>query len=128
MEDLPSLVTRAKEGDVEAYGVVVQRCQGMALSCARSRLHDEHLAEDAVQEAFVRLDLTDLRQSEAFPSWLKRIVFKYCDRVTRRKKLETISLEYAAEIRSDALSRMRSSGGRNPKHPPALALSKGQVP
>ena len=104
MDELATLVVKAQEGDLAAYGVIVQRCQGMGLATAYSRLRDRHLAEDVVQEAFVRAyrDLTDLRKPEAFPGWLKRIVFKYCDRATRGKKLRTIGIEFAAEVRSPA--------------------------
>ena len=101
-EELATLVVQAQAGDLTAYGVIVQRCQGMALATAHSRLRDRHLAQDVTQEAFVRAyrDLTDLREPAAFPGWFKRIVFKYCDRATRGKKLRTIAIEYAAEVRS----------------------------
>ena len=104
MEELATMVVRAQGGDLAAYGAVVQRCQGMAISSAYSRLRDQHLAEDVAQEAFVRAyrDLSDLRNPAAFPGWLKRIVFKYCDRATRGKKLQTIGIEFAAEVRSPA--------------------------
>lgn len=102
MEEMATLVVKAQEGDLSAYSAMVQRCQGMALATAYSRLRDRHLAEDVVQEAFVRAyrDLPDLRTAAAFPGWLKRIVFKYCDRATRGKRLKTIGLEFAAEVRS----------------------------
>ena len=102
MEELATLVVEAQEGDLDTYGVIVRRCQGMALATAYARLQDRHLAEDAVQEAFVQAyrDLKHLRTPAAFPGWLKRIVLKYCDRATRGKKLPTLGLECAAEVRS----------------------------
>ena len=104
MEELATVVVKAQEGDLDAYGVIVRRCQGMGLATAYGRLQDRHLAEDVVQEAFVQAyrDLADLRKPAAFPGWLKRIVLKYCDRATRGKKLVTIGLECAAEVRSMA--------------------------
>jgi RNA polymerase sigma factor (sigma-70 family) len=102
VEELATLVVQAQAGDLDAYCLIVQRCQGMAFATACARLRDRHLAQDVVQEAFVRAyrDLTDLREPAAFPGWVKRIVFKYCDRATRGKKLRTIAIEYAAEVRS----------------------------
>ncbi len=104
MEELAMLVVKAQAGDLDAYGVIVQRCQGMALATAYARLRDRHLAEDVVQETFVRAyrDLPDLRKPEAFPGWLKRIVLKYCDRITRGKKLQTFGIERAAEVQCPA--------------------------
>ena len=102
MEELAALVVNAQKGDLDTYGVIVRRCQGMALATAYARLQDRHLAEDAVQEAFVQAyrDLKDLRTPAAFPGWLKRIVFKHCDRATRGRRVATIELDCAAEIRS----------------------------
>ena len=69
MEELATLVVQAQAGDLTAYGVIVQRCQGMALATAHSRLRDRHLAQDVTQEAFVRAyrDLTDLREPAVSP-------------------------------------------------------------
>jgi len=70
---------------------------------AYSILGDFHLAEDAAQEAFLEAyrDLPKLRNPDAFPSWFRKIVFKHCDRLTRRKRVETIPFEAAIEMPSD---------------------------
>jgi RNA polymerase sigma factor (sigma-70 family) len=62
-------------------------------------LGDFHLAEDAAQEAFVTAwrHLDQLRQPEAFAGWFKRIVLTQCNRLTRGKKLETLSLDAVSE-------------------------------
>ena len=72
-EELEAIFARAQQGDVAAYGQVVRRFQDMAVGYAGAVLGDFHLAEDAAQEAFV----------EAFAPWLRRIVFKQCDRTLR---------------------------------------------
>jgi DNA-directed RNA polymerase specialized sigma24 family protein len=53
MEEVRSLVVRARGGDLEAYGEIVRRFQDMAYGYAYSILGDFHLAEDAAQEASV---------------------------------------------------------------------------
>lgn len=98
MDDLKEQVQRAQRGDVEAFAELVRHYQGMAVGYAYAVLGDFHLAEDAAQEAFLdsyRL-LGDLQRAEAFPGWLKRIVFKHCDRLTRRRP-EQVSLENVGE-------------------------------
>ncbi len=102
MEDWDKLVVRAKEGDLEAYGLVVRRFQDMAYGYGYSILGDFGLAEDAAQEAFVEAYqcLGSLREPAAFPAWLRKIVFKQCDRITRRKRVPMVPLESAAEIAS----------------------------
>ena len=102
MEELNVLVVRARDGDLDAYGLIVRRFQDMAYGCGYSLLGDFHLAEDAAQEAFIEAyrDLSKLREPAAFPGWFRRIVFKHCDRLTRRKRISTVPLEAAAEIAS----------------------------
>ena len=93
MEETRSLVIRASAPDgqadekLAAFGQLVQRFWTMACGYAYSILGDFHLAEDASQDAFIQAyrKLGDLREPAAFPGWLRRIVFKQCDRITRGK-------------------------------------------
>lgn len=102
MEEIVALINRAQSGDAEAYGDLVGRFQDMAYGYAYAILGDYHLAQDAAQEAFVEAYqcLPSLREDYAFPSWLKRIVHKHCDRLTRRKQLSTTPLDSAVEVAS----------------------------
>jgi RNA polymerase sigma factor (sigma-70 family) len=78
-----------------AYGEIVRRFQDMAFACAYALLGDAHLAEDAAQEAFLTAwrNLADLREPEAFPGWFRCIVRTHCSRVTRARRLPTVSLD-----------------------------------
>lgn len=102
MDELRQLVARATDGDLDAFGAIVGRFQDMALAYAYSNIGDFHLAEDAAQEAFVQAyhDLGALREPEAFPGWFRKIVFKHCDRITRRKQLTAVPLDTVAEVAS----------------------------
>jgi RNA polymerase sigma factor (sigma-70 family) len=98
MEVLQSLVIAAQNGDLDAFGLIVQRFQGMAYTSAYAMLDDAQLAEDVAQEAFIEayLNLPKLREPAAFPGWFRRIVFKQGDRVLRGKHLATVPLEPVA--------------------------------
>ena len=100
VEDLVRLIELSGNGDLAAYGYIVRRFQDMAYGYAYALLGDFHLAEDATQEAFVQAyrDLATLREPAAFPGWLRRIVFKYCDRERRRRRTPTASLDAAREV------------------------------
>lgn len=100
MEDIRELIRQAQRGDVEAYTQIVLRFRQMAVAYAYTRLGDIHLAEDVVQEAFLQafFDLPRLRLPLAFAGWLRRIVHKYCDRITRRKQQLTVPLDQAGEL------------------------------
>ena len=83
--DLIFMVTRAQQGDARAFDALVRRFQNPAVAYARTLLRDPAAAEDAAQEAFVQAwrDLPRLSEPAAFGSWLRRIVFKFCDRARR---------------------------------------------
>lgn len=102
MEELRTLVVAARAGDLESYGEIVRRFQDLAYGYAYSLLRDLHLAEDAAQQAFVQAyrDLTKLREPEAFPGWLRRIVFTQCNRLTRGKRIPAGPLESALHVPS----------------------------
>jgi RNA polymerase sigma factor (sigma-70 family) len=65
----------------------VKGFQQPAYAYAYALVGDHHLAQDVTQEAFVEAyrSLPALREPRAFPTWLRRIVFKHCDRFTRRR-------------------------------------------
>jgi RNA polymerase sigma factor (sigma-70 family) len=99
MDALDVIVARAREGEAEAFAVLVRRFQDMAVGYGYSILHDFHLAEDAAQEAFFEAyrTLPKLREPAAFAGWFRRIVFKQCDRITRRRVVATVPLDTAVE-------------------------------
>jgi len=100
MEDLIALVRRAQACDLDAYGCLVQRFQDMAVGYAYAYLGDVHLAEDAAQEAFIEAyaHLIQLRHPAAFAAWLRKIIFKHCDRLRRGKQLATVPLDTANDV------------------------------
>jgi RNA polymerase sigma factor (sigma-70 family) len=102
MDDLSELVVRAQQGDSASYATLVQRFRRMVITYAYARLGDFQLAEDVAQEVFLQasFDLPSLRAPGAFASWLRQIVLKYCDRVTRRKRRPMLPLEQARMIAS----------------------------
>jgi len=106
VEELNTLVEQAQVGDLGAYSALVRRFQDMAVGYAHALLGDFHLAEDAAQEAFIQayLDLSRLKEPAAFPGWFRRIVFKHCDRITRRKRVPVVALEAVGEMDSGMLA------------------------
>lgn len=101
MDDLSSLVLRARGGDADAYELLVRRFQDMAFGYGYSILKDFQLAEDAAQEAFLEAyrNLPKLREPAAFPGWFRRIVFKQCDRMIRGASILMVPLD-GAEARA----------------------------
>src|SRR5687767_12464478 len=77
------LVERARAGDSDAFGVLVERHHRAALRAAVAALGRADDADDAVQEAWIaaRDRLRDFRGDAAFRTWLLAIVWhKAADR------------------------------------------------
>ena len=85
---LAETVRRAQGGELAAFRELVVRFQDMVVGYAYSLLGDFHLAEDAAQEAFLAVfqDLAALQQPGAFVPWLRTVVGKHCDRISRRRR------------------------------------------
>jgi len=105
-----SLVRAAQAGDEFAFSELVRAYQDIAVAYATSILRDYHLAEDAAQEAFVEAyrELASLREPAAFAAWFRAIIFKHCDRITRRKRHPVTGLEAALDVASPAPSPQES--------------------
>ena len=93
--DLTKTIERSIDGDLDAFALLVERFQDMAVGYAYSILGDFQLAEDAAQEAFLDVyrNIHQLREPKAFSSWFRQIVFKHCDRFTRTIKGALVPLD-----------------------------------
>jgi RNA polymerase sigma-70 factor (ECF subfamily) len=82
-----ALVARARSGDVEAFGRLVDRYYDDCTRFARRMLGNRHDAEDALQEAFVNAyqALGRYHERDAFRGWLYRIVVNECRRLAGRR-------------------------------------------
>ena len=74
------LVAQARQGDRRAFGLLVERYQGMATEVARRIVRIEDDARELVQEAMLQafLSLSRLRQDGSFSNWLHGIVRNLC--------------------------------------------------
>ncbi len=96
MCNLTQIVLKARAGDGTAFEELVHRFQDMAVGYAARILNDFQLAEDAAQDAFIEAFqvLPQLKEPSAFPAWLRRVVYKQCDRYRRPQSFhKTVSIE-----------------------------------
>jgi len=87
-ETLEELLAGCGQGDEQAVCELVRRFAESCRRLAAALLGDEHLAEDAVQEAFLTAltRLGQLRRTECFPGWLRQIVRAEVGRILRRRR------------------------------------------
>ncbi len=83
-----ALVRRAREGNREAFGVLVERHQVQAVLMAQAVLRNMELAKDSSQNAFVKayLGLGKFREESKFKTWLFRIVINEAKDTLRKEK------------------------------------------
>lgn len=91
--EIEHLVERAKRGDHQAFGHLVDEYQDKIYSYVSRMLGDPHEAEDVTQEAFVRAfrSLPKFRGASSFHTWLYRIASNLAIDVVRRRKRSDIS-------------------------------------
>jgi RNA polymerase sigma-70 factor (ECF subfamily) len=81
-------VARARDGDHEAFRVLVERYQGRAFRLALRVLRDEEQARDVVQDAFLKVygSLGRFEGRSSFYTWLYRVVMNLCLDARRRDR------------------------------------------
>jgi RNA polymerase sigma-70 factor, ECF subfamily len=82
------LVRRAREGDRDAFDLLMTAVIDRLYRIARLILRDTDRAEDAVQEALVRCwrDLRTLRDPDRFDAWLNRLLLNSINEEARRHR------------------------------------------
>jgi RNA polymerase sigma-70 factor, ECF subfamily len=93
--DQRALVERAREGDHDAFTILLDVRLARLDAAARLILRDPELARDAVQEGMIRAwrDLPGLRDPDRFDAWLHRLIVHACLDLVRRRRRRVIEVE-----------------------------------
>src|SRR5688572_4327654 len=92
------VVLRARAGDADAFGELVEELWAPLVGLARAVLAGDAEAEDVVQEALVVAwrRLPELRDPARFPAWVRRIVVRRCLGQLRRRRLRPVAAQLPA--------------------------------
>ncbi len=92
------LMARAAKGDGQAFRILAGRHAERALRLARRILGNEAMAEDVVQDAFLRvwINASRWRPEAAFRTWLYRIVVNLC--LNARRRASDLPLDAAEDV------------------------------
>ena len=105
------IIRRVLAGDVEAFGLLIDRHHAKCLRTASHLLGDSDDAEDSVQEAFVRAykHLGGYRERERFGAWLLRIVVNQCRTraASRQRWVHGASVEPLLNVEHDSVANER---------------------
>ena len=81
-------IARLKQGDLDGMEALVRRHQVRAVSVAFLIVHDPHLAEDIVQDTFLRMaeKIDQFDESRPFGPWFLRSVINASTKAAKRQK------------------------------------------
>lgn len=121
-------VARAREGDHEGFRFLVERYQGRAYRLALRVLRDETQAQDAVQEAFLKLyrSIRNFEGRSSFYTWLYRLVLNVCLDMKRRDRSNRhVEWTDARDLGAGDASEAPTVGAVGPG--PGLALERAEL-
>jgi RNA polymerase sigma-70 factor, ECF subfamily len=111
------LVERCQHGDVEAYGILVQRYQQRVYGLAFGMVRHEQDATDLCQETFVKgwQAIRGFQKNASFYTWLYRIATNLCiDHARKRERRPVVSFEEAMDPVMDVNVAMAPSSQSSP--------------
>lgn len=108
-----ALLRRVQDGDRDAYAGIVVEHQDMLLAFAGFRLPDRDLADEVVQQTFIRAyeQLRDFRPDGDFGTWLRTICKYLILAELKRRSREQRNLGGARDVLRQTLFEERLRGG-----------------
>ncbi len=101
LENEHALIRCCQEGRPSAFETLYRRYEGPMLALAYRMLGSHEAAEDALQDAFLKLcrRIGQFRFDSAFSTWFYRIVANICyDRLRKGRRAVQVSLDTVGEI------------------------------
>lgn len=94
------LIRRSQAGESEAFELLLERYRTMLTRTAYLTTRDRGSVQDIVQETLVQVwrGLPLYRPYGSFKAWLVKILINQARKQHRRKRVETVPLEEAAEV------------------------------
>jgi len=104
-DDERELVNRARRGDREAFGALIQRYQQRVAGVARALVHNPDDAVELAQETFIRAyqNLRSFEGRSSFSTWLYRIASNLAIDWRRRESRHSIAHGEEAEKELDRI-------------------------
>lgn len=94
VKDEKTLIKKIKSGDIEAFSELVLQYEKRAFNFAYRILKDAHLAEDATQEAFLRVysKIDTFLGNSSFSTWFYTVLNNICLDILRKKSRQSETL------------------------------------
>lgn len=111
------LVVRAKAGDADAFGELVERNEAKVYGLCLKMLGNTENAEDCLQEVFIKTfkAMPGFRQEARFSTWLYRIAYNECLTRIRKRKIDTVPLDPPVELGEENVDREFADWTNDPR-------------
>lgn len=92
---MDELISKLKNGDKSAFEEIVKLLENQLVLIAKSRLNNESLAEDAVQETFICLfqNARKIKDISKLKSWTTIVLINKCNKLMKPNKIVEVSYE-----------------------------------
>ena len=96
----PDALSRAKDGDHDAFAEVIAEHEAMVFSIAYHIFNDRSRAEEIAQDVFLQLyrSLSGIESHPHLVHWLRQVTTRRCIDQLRRSKLRPVPLDEAGEL------------------------------
>lgn len=98
--EFPTPLARARAGDHDAFGQLVEQHEAMVYSLAWNFFGDRSRAEEIAQDVFLQLyrNLGSIESDAHLVFWLRQVTTRKCIDQTRRARLKAVSLDEAGPL------------------------------
>ncbi len=93
---MEELFKRLKNRDDDAFREIIELLSRQLFLIAKTRIKDDSLADDAVQEAFISLylNLDKIKESSKLKSWITKTVINKCNDIMRKNRIYSFNSNY----------------------------------
>ena len=90
-----SVLSRAQQGDHEAFAAIIEEYQGLVFGIAFNFLSDRAIAEEIAQDVFLQLyrSIAAIHSQTHLLHWLRQVVSRRCIDQTRRNRFHRVDLD-----------------------------------
>lgn len=112
------LIERVKNGDIEAFELLIEGCEKKVFNIAYRMLANYEDAKEIAQEVFLKAfrSISSFKGDSLFTTWIYRITTNLClDEIRKRKNKKLVSLDEGIEYEGHEIKRQIRHEGPSPE-------------
>ncbi len=104
------MISRCKNGDRDAFNVLMEKYQKQVFNIAYGMLSDYEDASDAAQEVFIKIykSIASFKGESSFTTWMYRICSNVCNDILRKRQRRGVSVSLDSDDENDSAMQLPS--------------------